>query len=164
MIGVDARVRRWSTEAGDDERLRRMFDRLSPETRWRRFFTAMPVLDSRVFAALTSVDHVRHEAFVALVGDEMVALASYHRRADDPAFADVAVVVEDDWQHHGLARRLMRQLVRTARAHGVQSFHADVLADNTKAVGLIRRMARESAHGRLESGELEFDLPLTPAA
>lgn len=162
MIGVDARVRPLLPE--DAARIERMFWRLSPETRFRRFFTPMPKLDRRVMAALMDVDHQRHEAVVALVGDEVVALASYHVRRDDPSVADVAVVVEDDWQRYGLGRRLMRALTKLARSRGVTVFHADVLADNAKAVGLIRRLARESARGRLEGGELEFDLPLAPAA
>lgn len=151
-------------EPGDVERVVRMFDRLSPETRFRRFFTAMPKLDPRVLAALTDVDHVRHEAVVALVGDEVIALASYHVSTSDPAVADVAVVVEDDWQHHGLARRMMRSLTRLARERGVTTFHADVLADNRRAVGLIRRLAKQTARARLEGGELVYDLPLLPAA
>ena len=163
MIGVDARVRPLDP-VEDAARVERMFWRLSPETKFRRFFTAMPKLDRRVFAALMDVDHARHEAVVALVGDEIVALASYHVSRHDPTVADVAVVVEDDWQHYGLARRMMRTLTRLARSRGVTTFHADVLADNQKAVGLIRRMARESARPKLESGELVYDLPLLPAA
>lgn len=162
MIGVDARVR--PMKPSDVARVVRMFERLSPETRFRRFFTAVPKLDSRVLAALTDVDHVRHEAVVALVGDEVIALASYHVSRDDPTVADVAVVVEDDWQHFGLARRTMRSLTGLARSRGVTTFHADVLADNQRAVGLIRRMARETARPRLEAGELVYDLPLLPAA
>lgn len=162
MIGVDARIR--PMQPDDVDRVVRMFGRLSSETKFRRFFTAMPKLDKRVLAALTDVDHQRHEAVVALVGDEVVAMASYHVRRDDPAVADVAVLVEDDWQRFGLARRLMRSLTQLARSRGVTAFHADVLADNAKAVGLIRRLARDSARGRLEGGELVYDLPLVPAA
>ena len=162
MIGLDAVTR--PLEPGDAARLTRMFSRLSPETVYRRFFTSMPVLDSRILRALTSVDHVQHEALVVAVGDEIVALASYHRHKDDPAVADIAVLIEDGWQHHGLGRLLTRRLTRLARERGVEQFHADVLADNAPAVGLVRRMAR-TAQAKFESGELVFDLPLVaPAA
>lgn len=163
MIGLDPVVR--PLAPGDADRLVRMFSRLSNETVYRRFFTSMTKLDSRMLGALTAVDHDRHEALVVAVGGEIVALASYHRGVDDPATADVAVLIEDGWQHHGLGRVLMRRLTRLARSRGVVQFHADVLADNAPAVGLVRRLARGSARARLESGELVYDLPLVaPAA
>lgn len=161
MIGVDTPPR--PLREDDTPRLVRMFDRLSRETVHRRFFTLTPKLDGPLLQALTSVDHDRHEALVVTLGDEIVAIASYYRHPDDPTTADVAVLVEDAWQHHGLGRRLMRQLVRLARDNGVTSFHADVLAENTPAVGLIRGMNRD-AHARFEAGGLTYDLPLVPAA
>lgn len=164
MIGPDPLVRPW--QPGDEERLRRMFRRLSTQTVYRRFFTVVDSLDGPVLRALTDVDHMRHEALVILIGDEIVALASYHVRRDDPTVADVAVVVEDGWQHHGLGRRLMRRLTALARSRGVLAFHADVLPDNRAAVGLIHRVggALAGGRGRFEHGELAYDLPLVPTA
>jgi len=162
MIGAYGPVRPLDPTA-DAERVARMFDRLSDDTVFRRFFTLAPKGDRRLLDALLSVDHDQHEALVMQVGTEIVAMASYHRHPDDPAVADVAVLVEDGWQHHGLGRRLMRQLTRLARQRGVDSFHADVLADNRKAMGLIRRMG-STAKPRFESGELVYDMPLVPAA
>lgn len=161
MIGLDTPPR--PLREDDDVRLIRMFDRLSRETVHRRFFTLTPKLDGPLLQALTDVDHDRHEALVVAVGGEIVAIASYYRRPDDPTVADVAVLVEDGWQHHGLGRRLMRQLVRWARERGVEQFHADVLADNSQAVGLIRRMDT-TARARFDSGGLAYDLPLVAAA
>jgi hypothetical protein len=83
--------------------------------------------------------------------------------ADDPTVADVAVVVEDGWQHHGLGLRLVRQLGRVARQRGVASFHADVLPDNRPVVELIRR-TNPAPRSHFSDGELSFDLPLQPAA
>jgi GNAT superfamily N-acetyltransferase len=147
----------------DADRLVRMFARLSRETVYRRFFTLMPALEGSILKALTTVDHDRHEALVVTVGDEIVALASYHRSAHDPSVADVAVLVEDAWQHHGVGRRLVRRLARLAAERGIERFHADVLADNRNALGMIRRMSRDT-RGRLDEGAMAFDLPLVAAA
>ena len=144
----------------DDARLARMFQRLSRETVLRRFFTLVPKLEGPLLRAMTDVDHDNHEALVVAVGDEIVAVASYHRSPDDPTVADVAVVVEDGWQHTGLGRRLTAQLSRLARDRGIERFHADVLADNRAALGLIHRMNERSA-GRFEHGEIVYDLPLS---
>ena len=139
-----------------------MFERLSPQTISRRFFTLMPRLSEPLLRALTSVDHDAHEALVITVGDEIVALASYHRSANDPSIADIAVMVEDEWQHHGLARQLMRELTNLARTRGIALFHADVLADNQAAIGLIHRLGNSTPPVWTGTG-LSYDLPLVAA-
>jgi GNAT superfamily N-acetyltransferase len=165
VIGLDARVRPLSAAPadGDSERLQRMFARLSPDSVHRRFFTLMPKLSDTLLTSLTAVDHDRHEALVVVVGDEIVALASYHRSVADPAVADIALLVEDGWQRHGLGARLVRALTRLAMDRGVERFHADLLASNRPAVGLIRRFGT-SARAAFLDGELVYDLPLGRAA
>jgi GNAT superfamily N-acetyltransferase len=165
VIGLDARVRPLESGSGEDAaRLQRMFARLSPETIHRRFFTLMPRLSDSLLRTLTTVDHWSSEALVVVVGDEFVALASYHRSRSDPAVADVAVLVEDGWQGFGLGARLTRALRRLAVDRGIERFHADLLASNRAAVGLIRRSSRGLARGAFLDGELVYDLPLRPAA
>ena len=161
MIGLDARVR--PVSADDADRLQRMFARLSPDTVHRRFFTLMPRLCETMLRTLCEVDPEAGEALVVVVGDEIVALASYHRLADAPSVADVAVLVEDGWQHSGLGSRLVRALRRRALARGVERFHADLLASNRPVVGMIRRLS-PGARAAFVDGELVYDLPLAPAA
>ena len=114
MIGLDARVRPLEGgssgpgAADDAARLQRMFARLSPDTIHRRFFTLMPALSPSLLQKLTSVDHWDSEALVVVVGDEIVALGSYHRSAHDPSVADIAVLVEDGWQLGRVPRRRAR--------------------------------------------------------
>ena len=157
MIGVDPEVRLFGE--GDDERLARMVGRLSPNTMYRRFFAAHPTLSAEMLRALSAVDHERHEAVVALVGGEMIGLASYHRNDDDPGEAEIAVMVEDAWQHHGVGGRLTRRLARLARDRGLASFHATVLADNQDAVRLIRH-SNPSTTAAFDHGQLSYELPL----
>ena len=161
MIGLHA-LPRPLDPAADRERVVRMFERLSSATVHRRFFTSVPKLDGWMLSALLSVDHDRHEALVVQVGDELVALASYHRSAADPAVADVAVLVEDGWQHHGVGKQLTRSLSRLAASRGVTLFHADVLADNRPVIGLIQRRGR-GPKGSWNSDGLSYDLPLVAA-
>jgi GNAT superfamily N-acetyltransferase len=139
-----------------------MYTRLSRETIVRRFFTMMPTLKGPLLGCLTNVDHDRHEAMVVTVGDEIVALASYHRDPVDPTRADVAVLIEDHWQHHGLGRQLIKRLGRVAEQRGLTAFHADVLVDNKAAAGLIHRMDRR-AHATWKGDALSYDLPLRAA-
>ena len=53
-------------EAADRDGAAEGFERLSPESRYRRFFAPMPRLSERDLDYLTRVDHHDHEALVAL--------------------------------------------------------------------------------------------------
>ena len=117
----------------------RLWDRLSPETVYRRFHAPLPrpPADAR---RLVEVDHDLREALVAVVGGEVVGVARYDRSPTDPATADVAVVVEDAWQGVGVGRQLLAELTALAGRRGVRPLHADVQADNDRVVGLVRRL------------------------
>ena len=160
MIGLESTTRPW--EPDDEQRLQRMFGRLSRQTVIRRFFTLMPELKEPLLRVLADVDHDRHEALVVELAGEIVALASYHRDPADPRRADVAVLIEDGWQHHGLGRQLIRQLGRLALQRGITSFHADVLSENPAAAGLIKRLDPR-ARAVWSDDHLSYDLPLRAA-
>ena len=117
----------------------RLWDRLSPETVYRRFHAPLrsPPADAH---RLVDVDHVLREALVAVVGGEVVGVARYDRSPADPATADVAVVVEDAWQGVGVGRQLLTELTQLAARRGVRTLHADVQADNDRVVALVRRL------------------------
>ncbi|SHN55339.1 Ribosomal protein S18 acetylase RimI [Geodermatophilus obscurus] len=128
----------------------RLWDRLSPETVYRRFHAPLrsPPADAR---RLVEVDHVLREALVAVVGGEVVGVARYDRSPADPTTADVAVVVEDAWQGVGVGRQLLAELTDLAGRRGVRTLSADVQADNDRVVALVRRLlpgaALTPAHG-----------------
>ena len=149
-------------EPDDVARLERMFFRLSPTTVYRRFFSPIHEPPPRMLRWLTEVDHDRREALVALDGDEVVAVARYDGRpgATD---AEIAVTVEDAWQHRGVGKRLARRLAARALDHGFERFIATMLPDNREAVGLLRRLSSD-ATVRFEDGAYAAVAPLSRAS
>jgi nucleotide-binding universal stress UspA family protein/GNAT superfamily N-acetyltransferase len=148
-------------EPDDRAGLARGFARLSPETRYRRFFGAMPQLRDRDLDYLTQVDHHEHEALVAIdegSGDG-VGVARFVKMSPDAA--EPAVVVVDDWQGRGVGSALLSALVDRAVAEGVVRFEAPVLATNNDALRAFERIGESTA--RLEGREvaLTIDLPHT---
>jgi GNAT superfamily N-acetyltransferase len=117
----------------------RLWDRLSPETVYRRFHAPLRQPPAEAHR-LVEVDHDLREALVAVVGGEVVGVARYDRSPADPGTADVAVVVEDAWQGVGVGRQLLGELTELAARRGVRSLTADVQADNDRMVGLVRRL------------------------
>ena len=126
----------------DDDlvRLVRMWPRLSPETRYRRFHAPVHQLPPAAVRHLVQVDHDAREAVVAVVGDEVVGVARYDRSPIDPASVELAVVVEDDWQGLGLGRQLMAGVLVLAAVRGVDRVTATVQEDNTAALRLVARL------------------------
>jgi RimJ/RimL family protein N-acetyltransferase/nucleotide-binding universal stress UspA family protein len=146
-------------EPEDREALRAGFERLSPESRYRRFFAPVPRLRERDLDYLTVVDHHDHEALVAFAQDsgEGIGVARFVRTAADEA--EPAIVVADDWQGRGLAALLLDALVDRAREEGVRRFVAPVLADNKAAIAVMERLGEASRRDLGREVELSITLP-----
>ena len=136
------------------------FEKLSPESRYRRFFSPLDRLRDRDLAYLTEVDHHDHEALIAhSQNGDPLGVARYVRGAD-PRKAEVAVVVVDEWHGRGVATALLTRLVERAQAEGIAVFTATVLAENRDAIGLMRHLGEPHTVGTPSSTvDLEMDLP-----
>jgi RimJ/RimL family protein N-acetyltransferase len=146
-------------EPDDVDRLEEMFFRLSPETVYRRFFAPIARPRPGVLRHFATVDHDDRDAVVAVVGDAIVGVARYDRCRDDPTQAEVAIVVEDAWQHHGIAHALLGELTRRAARHGIATFTAVVLPGNDPVLRLARQLAPD-LHASFADGELALTIPL----
>jgi GNAT superfamily N-acetyltransferase len=146
----------------DKGALRDGFERMSPESRYRRFFAPLERLSERDLRYLTEVDHRDHEALIAFEHSTgvPVAAARYVRSAE-PEEAEVAVTVVDDWQGRGVATALLESLVERAREEDVARFVALVLSENTGALEMFSHLAPDAHRRRSASGNIElvFDLP-----
>lgn len=123
----------------------RMWCRLSEETIYRRFHAPIRRLSLKLRRYLVDVDHRDHDALVAVVGGEVVAVARYHRCAEDPVAAEVAVLVEDAWQGRGLGERMLRELASLARGRGIDVLTGDVQADNLRMLDVVRSLLGPAA-------------------
>ncbi len=127
---------------GDGARILDGFRRCSVETRYFRFQSAGYRLTDERLGELTGADQVDHVVWLALdVGmpdRPMIALARFVRRPDDPGTAEIAFIVADDYQGRGVARLLFDALRVAAEVNGVDTFVADVLAENTPMKSLLR--------------------------
>jgi GNAT superfamily N-acetyltransferase len=146
-------------EAEDSDELREFFGRLSPTTIYLRFFQPIHTPNEDVLHYFAEVDHDRREALAAVVGDRIVAVARYDRSAEDPTRAEMAIVVEDDWQGQGLGVLLLSRLMDRAIAGGVATFTASVLGQNARMLSLAKRLV-PARRLTLEHGEWELEMPL----
>jgi GNAT superfamily N-acetyltransferase len=143
----------------DRQPLAEFFARLSPTSRYQRFFTGMPPkLPSSMLKALANVDGERHVGLLAVRGGDIVGAARYVRREDSPHIADIAFTVADELQGNGLGRLLMRELQAHAARRGVTRFAFDVLATNDAALAVARLLgARLQRDGTTIEGVIYID-------
>jgi GNAT superfamily N-acetyltransferase len=148
----------------DRELLLRGFQRLSPESRYRRFLSPMPRLPEATVRHLTNIDHHDHEAMIALdeQGAEALGVARYVRDPERPEAAEVAVTVVDDWQERGLGTLLLEAISARAREEGVRTFTAWMLARNQEMMDLFQHLGPVEVVDR-EAGTVEIEVAIPTA-
>ena len=116
---------------------------LSPASRYQRVFSPIRELPAGWLHRLTQIDYRLQQAFIVetFVGDQALAVAEARYVVDASGEeCEFAVVVADDWQHLGLARRLMYSLLRSAAEAGLKRMVGDVLATNHAMLSLARSL------------------------
>ncbi|MFL6078511.1 MAG: GNAT family N-acetyltransferase [Ornithinibacter sp.] len=126
-----------SLTPADGHHVSRLLERLSPNSRYRRYFRLLGSLAPAEVARFVAVSR-DHRAIGAFDDDELVGMAQYFRSADRADVAEVAVEVADSHHRRGLGARLVRRLARSAVDDGITHFTATVLADNRPVLELMR--------------------------
>lgn len=144
----------------DGPRLKKAYDQLSPQTKYRRFLAVKPQLSEGDVRYLISADGSDHVALVVTPVERpewIIAVARFVRLADDPSAAELAIVVGDPFQGEGLGTELLERLAEEALARRILRLKATVLADNLPVHRLLRRgIAHERHLGPID--EVEVDL------
>ncbi|MDR1999913.1 MAG: bifunctional acetate--CoA ligase family protein/GNAT family N-acetyltransferase, partial [Zoogloeaceae bacterium] len=116
---------------------------LTPETRYYRFMNTIRELSLAQLIRLTQIDYDREMAFIALTeidGKEtQIGVARYATNPDGES-CEFAIVVSDQWQGKGVARRLMGILIDSARAGGLKYMNGDFLSENTRMLRFVANL------------------------
>jgi len=127
----------------DRDELYAGFKRLSPESRYRRFFTDTVDLSPEVLDYLTQLDGYDHFAIVAhrpspdLKHDVGIGVARFIRLKREPSIAEAAITVTDDAQGLGLGRVLLARLREAALEREVACFRTSLLGSNDAMAKLV---------------------------
>ena len=143
----------------DAERLVAFYDRVSPQSKYFRFFAPYPRLSDRDVKRFTEVDYVDRVAFILTLGDEMIAVGRYDRVEDD--HAEVAFLIEDAHQGRGIAQLLLEHLAQAARERGIRRFVAEVLPENRRMAKVFADAGYRVTKG-IEDGVLGVEFPILP--
>jgi RimJ/RimL family protein N-acetyltransferase len=146
----------------DRDRLAEGLRRLSSASRYLRFHTDIEEFTEEQLDYLTKVDHVDHEAIVALDLDRPdvpgIGVARYIRHPFEREVAEAAITVADEYHGQGAGTILLGALASRARKHGVRVFRNYVLAHNQAMLEVFDQLG---AHRELETPALwRVDLAL----
>lgn len=120
----------------DKERIRRAFHNLEKESVYTRLFSHKTELTEGDLKRITEIDFEKEVGLVVTreieAGEVIIGSGRYFVFAgpDGERHAEVAFMVEEDYQGQGLARTIMRHLAAIARSRGIGYFDAEVLPEN----------------------------------
>ena len=145
---------------GDFDAVKAMHQAMSPDNTYMRFFN-ISRLAAETEARRICKDPAPHQvALLALVGDEVVGVASYV--SEVPGQAEVAFAVADHMHNRGVATLLLEHLMSFALSHQITIFTAETLTENKAMLNVFADAGlpvdRHYADGVFQ---LTFPLPST---
>src|SRR5262245_26863958 len=136
------RVRIRALRRCEERPIRELYARLSPRSRYQRFFSPMPALPDAVVRLLACVDYRRKLALLAEHdsgnGEEVIGLGSFG--ATEDGSVEVGLVVRDDWQRMRVGTELAERVLQAAEDRGFHRFMASMLSDNIAMRRLLRNV------------------------
>jgi RimJ/RimL family protein N-acetyltransferase len=127
----------------DRDEFQAAFSRLSEESRYTRFMSAVRELSPQTLERAIRPDEASELQLIAVAregGREQIVAGARYAAEPGGTSCEFAVTVTDSWQGLGLARELLAALMRTARTRGFKQMNGYILASNTRMLSLAKRL------------------------
>lgn len=147
--------------AADRDLVARAFDRLSPESRYFRFWTHYRRLGDSMLTRLVEADQWNHVVWAAMDPERPdepgFGAASFWRSQQDPELAEMSFTVADEAQRRGVGTLLLAVLWLMAERRGIDRFIGYTLLEN---LGARRWFGRLGAQVRVVGPQVVVRLAL----
>ena len=144
----------------DEPLVKDLFYHLSQQTIYYRFMKEMKIIPAKQVQEFVYINHRDDVAIVATLpeahGEDIIGIGRYYLDKKTNR-AEVAFVVRDQWQNHGIGTFLLRSLMTVAKRNGIAGFTAEVLRAN-KAMQAVLNVAPCKVQSELKEGLYHFDL------
>ena len=147
----------------DEPRMRDLFYKLSEATIYYRFMSHQKRVLRHQIQDFVYIDHRNDVTIVGTLpeahGEEIIAVGSYYLD-QKTNLAEVAFVVSDKWQNHGIGTFLLKHLMRIARRNGIRGFTAEVLVENKAMKSVVNKSnckIKSRLTGNVYSYEMDFE-------
>ncbi|HNZ65726.1 MAG TPA: GNAT family N-acetyltransferase, partial [Smithella sp.] len=132
---------------------------------YSRYFTSIKTMPHKKMQEYVNVNYRWVMSIVGVVeaaGTEKIIAEARYARTKQDAFADVAFIVDEDYQNMGIASYIFELLIRAAREEGIKGFTADVLASNKSMLKVFEK-APFPVQTVLSRGVYELTIPFVDA-
>jgi acetyltransferase len=149
----------------EDAEIERDFvHRLSEQSRFLRFMFGLQNLTPAMLSRFTQIDYDREMALIAIETlpggtEQQIGVARYITLPDEET-CEFAIVVSDEWQGQGLAKRLFSLLIDAARARRLKVMTGITLRENTRMIELSRSLGFTTRADTDEPELVRMTLPL----
>jgi len=149
----------------DEPALIHLFDSLTEEERYMRFFSPMPKVPHQMAARLSQIDYDREMALVLAepkpAGEAKLMAGA--RIAGDPnnERCEFAIAVDHAYTGKGIGKALLQKIVDYARSRGYREVYGDILNQNQPMLAVCRRLGFHAMPGP-EAGIVRMSLSLNP--
>lgn len=118
--------------------------KMSSESIYNRFHGFKKEFNDKELASLTDLDGVNRFAFAIIEVKENkelegVGIARYHRSPNSDR-AEFAITLIDRVQGQGLASKVIVELIKVAKGHGIKFFDGTLENTNTRMIKLIHKL------------------------
>lgn len=144
----------------DEEEMRRLFYRFSDEAVYYRYFSTVKTMPHSRMQEYVNVDFSQTMSVVGIVedhGHEHIIAEARSIKNRQNLFAEVAFIVDEKYQHIGIATYMYQMLIRLAKEDGLQGFTADVLSSNIEMMKVFAKGGLKIS-ANLENGLYEVTI------
>jgi RimJ/RimL family protein N-acetyltransferase len=159
LDGSSARLR--LVRSDDGEGLRDLMTRISARSLYLRFHHQVARLSDDDVRRFTQLDYRKSYGVAVSVGegeDERIAGIGHYFEIS-PKHAEVAFLVADEDQGHGIATHILDALIEAGRENGYETFEAFVLAENRLMMEVFRATGLP-LRSNLNYGTLFVEFPI----
>ena len=153
------------TQPADREALVAFFDRLSPESKQKRFFSLAAPRGEWLDALCDPSDPHKQLTLIVIrtTGGrpQIIATGSYLAEKTQEHLAEVAFAVDDRFHGKGLGSLLLERLAQLAVKHGITHFWAVTHVDNRAMLEVFHRSGFELQE-RFEAGYVHLSFSVLP--
>jgi acyl-CoA synthetase (NDP forming)/RimJ/RimL family protein N-acetyltransferase len=140
--------------------------RVSHESLYMRFMAAISAVSPDIIKELCAGDFKNRGCLLAKTGDEtdskVIGLGNYVSIGNGRT-AEVAFLIEDNYQGKGIGTLMLERLAGLAVANGFVEFEAEVLSDNQQMINVFKSSGFER-HQAWSSDTVHIELPVDSAA
>src|SRR5262252_4572099 len=162
LLADGATVEIRPTSPDDIGAVTRFHQDMSPDNLYLRFFSMSKRAGEQEARRVCRPPDADHAALLALLGPQLVGVASYELTGT-PGRAEIAFAVADDMHGRGIATLLLEHLVSLGRAQRVQTFTATTLPENTAMLRVFSDAGLAVRRRRVDD-VIEVTMPIPGAA